>query len=121
MNSPVEITSDNIQEFKTLGGNLDIILNPLISSTRIESTKRTIDGLDGLHELLISIPVLWLESISDRIHQCEIGKSIYISSVECRVLIEVIEFMDRKRLIPTKGDCIKLLQGITCDGDEIYL
>jgi len=120
-NSTVQITEGNIAQFQILGENLTVISTPLIASTRIESTKRTIDGLDGLHELLISIPVLWLESICDRINQAEVGKSVYVSKAECSVLIEIIEFMDRKQLIQTKHDCVELLQSIACTGEEIYL
>ena len=82
-----------------LSNNILSIVMPMREGSIREKTNRALQATDfGFHDVFMDLPVLWMDSILDRLEDIDIGMPIKISSKEVGVLIELVNFLNENEI-----------------------
>jgi hypothetical protein len=77
----------------TMINYLEKVLVPLEES--IKFYKKT----NGLNDVLMRIPILWLRSLLDRLYDIEVGKEINMTRAEVEIVIDLLRYLEFSKVI----------------------
>jgi len=105
----IEFKTDRRIVIVRLINYVDLILTPMRCNADEKHTSDMMDGVEAFSGILIDIPVMWMESIKDRLEK-SINGSLYISNHEIEILLSMLDFIKSSELgVANMDDARQLL------------